>query len=70
MAIHNLPDKEQVKNVVEADPSVPSGRLTYEVSRWFGLLGDLLPSKRHIFLSVKILQAASKKKIMFLYDSG
>jgi uncharacterized protein YciI len=45
IGIFNLTDMEQVKKIVEEDPAVKSGRLTYELYPWFGLPGDGLPEK-------------------------
>ena len=43
IGIFNLTDMEEVKKLVEEDPAVKSGRLTYEIYPWFGLPGDKLP---------------------------
>ena len=43
IGIFNLTDMEQVKTLVEEDPAVKSGRLTYELYPWFGIPGDGLP---------------------------
>ena len=43
IGIFNLTDMEQVKKLVEEDPAVKSGRLTYEIYPWFGIPGDGLP---------------------------
>ena len=45
IGIFNLTDMEQVKKIVEEDPAVKSGKLTYELYPWFGLPGDGLPEK-------------------------
>jgi uncharacterized protein YciI len=43
IAIYNLTDKEELKKILEADPAVKAGRLSFEIYRWFGLPGDSLP---------------------------
>ena len=43
LSIFNLTDKEEARTLVEADPAVKAGRLTYEIYPWFGLPGDSLP---------------------------
>ena len=40
MGIFNLTDKEQVQEIIAADPAVKAGRLTFEHYDWFGLPGD------------------------------
>jgi len=41
--IFNSSSKEEVKNLIEADPHVKSGYMTYEMFSWFGIPGDGLP---------------------------
>lgn len=42
MCIYNLTDKEAVRKLVEADPAVISGRLSYKLFSWFSLPGECL----------------------------
>ncbi|HCV44173.1 MAG TPA: hypothetical protein DGH68_11865 [Bacteroidetes bacterium] len=43
MCIFDLTNKEEVKKLLDADPHIRSGRLSYEIYKWFGLPGDKLP---------------------------
>jgi uncharacterized protein YciI len=43
IAIFDFTDKGEVKKLLDADPHVRSGRLSYEIYKWFGLPGDKLP---------------------------
>ena len=43
IGILDLTDMEEAKKIVEEDPEVKSGRLTYEIYPWMGLPGDKLP---------------------------
>jgi uncharacterized protein YciI len=40
--IFNLPDVEKVRALLDADPAVAAGRLTYEVHPWWGAKGSTL----------------------------
>lgn len=42
ICIFNLEDKAQVVKLLEADPYVKSGAMTYEVYRWFSIPGYML----------------------------
>ncbi len=41
--IFNSPSREEVKELIEADPHVKSGYMSYEIYSWFGIPGDTLP---------------------------
>lgn len=41
--IFNSPDQEEVKQLIDNDPHVKAGYLTYEMHLWFGIPGDRLP---------------------------
>lgn len=43
VCIFNIADKDSVKKLLDADPHIKSGRLSYEIYRWFGIPGDSLP---------------------------
>lgn len=43
ICLFNVPTKAEVAKLLDADPHVKSGRLTYEIYQWFGLPGDTLP---------------------------
>jgi uncharacterized protein YciI len=43
ICIFNITDKEEIKKLLDEDPHVKSGRLTYEIHSWFGLPGSRLP---------------------------
>jgi uncharacterized protein YciI len=40
IGIFNFTDKEEAKRLLDEDPAVKEGRLTYAVYSWFGLPGD------------------------------
>jgi uncharacterized protein YciI len=42
IGLFSLTDKNEVKQLVDADPAVESGRLIFELYPWFGLPGDTL----------------------------
>jgi uncharacterized protein len=42
MAIFNMTDPIEVKTLLEADPTVITGRDVIEVYHWFGIPGDVL----------------------------
>ena len=43
VGIFNTTDVTEVKNLLEGDPAVKVGRLTYEIHPWFSIPGDSLP---------------------------
>ena len=43
ISIFDTTDKEEVKRLSDADPAVKSGRLVYEIYKWFGIPGQRLP---------------------------
>jgi uncharacterized protein YciI len=43
IGIFNFTDKNDAKKLLDGDPAVKAGRLTYEIFEWFGLPGDMLP---------------------------
>lgn len=45
ICIFNVTDEAEVRRLIDKDPNVQSGRLTYEVHPWFGIPGDQLPEK-------------------------
>ena len=45
IGVFNFTDREEAKRLLDDDPAVKAGGLTYEVYSWFGLPGDSLPGK-------------------------
>jgi uncharacterized protein YciI len=42
VSIYNSTNKDEIRKLVEADPAIIAGRLTYEIHSWFGIPGDAL----------------------------
>ena len=42
VSIYNSTNKDEIRKLVESDPAIVSGRLTYEIHSWFGIPGDVL----------------------------
>jgi uncharacterized protein YciI len=43
LCIFNSENTEEVKRLIEADPHVKAGHMTYEIHPWFGIPGYSLP---------------------------
>lgn len=43
IGIFNFTDKALAKQLLEGDPAVKAGRLSFRIFAWFGLPGDSLP---------------------------
>jgi uncharacterized protein len=42
VSIYDSTNKEEISELLESDPAVIAGRLTYEIHSWFGIPGDIL----------------------------